>query len=97
MPGIQKAKCFKFTVKILPPALGEGWGGAKNDYGLRNNAPPRFISVYTLEYMANETLLSWFFIKEKLPSEVPFSICHETTVLDKVLKCLSVTLFRGKH
>ena len=52
---------------------------------------------FTIQIMANETLLSWFFIKEKLPSEVPFSICHETTVLDKVLKCLSVTLFRGKH
>ena len=39
MPDIQKAKCFEFTVQILPPALGGG-GGQKNYYGLRNNAPP---------------------------------------------------------
>jgi len=40
MPDIQEAKCYEFTVRILPP-LGAPRGGAKKNFALRANlAPP---------------------------------------------------------
>ena len=39
MPDIQKAKCFEFTVQILPPALGGG-GGAKKLLRFAKQCPP---------------------------------------------------------
>ena len=51
MPDIQEAKCYEFTVRILPPPpLGAPRGGQKNVLPLRANfaPPPRFISVYAL-------------------------------------------------
>ena len=41
MPDIQEAKCFEFTVQILPPPRSSYWRGG--DLLL---LPPRFISVY---------------------------------------------------
>ena len=48
MPDIQEAKCFEFTVLILPSPRSSKGGGAKNISGSRIFAPPpppRFISV----------------------------------------------------
>ena len=42
MPDIQEAKCFEFTVQILPPPPRSSQGAA-NMF-----CPPRFISVYAL-------------------------------------------------
>ena len=47
-PDIQEAKCFEFTVQMLPPPLGAFRGGA-NFLALRTNfALPTIISVYAL-------------------------------------------------
>ena len=48
MPDIQKAKCFEFTVQILPPALGGG-GGKKIITVCETMPPPRFISYTPLK------------------------------------------------
>ena len=44
MPDVQEAKCFEFTVQILPPPL------EAPSRGQKNVRPPRFISVYALVY-----------------------------------------------
>ena len=44
---IQEAKCFEFTVQILPLHRSSGGGGEKN-CALCTYCPPRFISVNTL-------------------------------------------------
>ena len=48
MLDIKEAKCFEFTVKILPPPH-ELLGGGKNLFALKAYSPPPiFISVYAL-------------------------------------------------
>ena len=44
LKSIQEAKCFEFTVQILPPPQGPPWeGGQKYAY-----SPPGFIFLFTL-------------------------------------------------
>ena len=41
MPDIQEAKCFEFTVQILPPPpLGAHRGGGGEEKKFRNFGPP---------------------------------------------------------
>ena len=48
MPDIQEAKCYEFTVRILPP-LGAPRGGQKKILRFAQILPPpRFIPVYAL-------------------------------------------------
>ena len=51
MPDIQEAKCYEFTVRILPP-LGAPRGGQKKFLRFAQTlpTPPTFISVYALVY-----------------------------------------------
>jgi len=49
MPDIQEAKCYEFTVRILPPPLVAPRGGQKKILRFAQILPPpRFISVYAL-------------------------------------------------
>ena len=50
MPDIQEAKCFEFTVKILPSPK-SFYGRAKKNLPLcAYLAPPKCISVYALDH-----------------------------------------------
>ena len=54
MSDIQEAKCFEFTVQILPPPLGAPRRRQKNHFCFAQTLPPpRFISVYALVYTNN--------------------------------------------
>ena len=49
MPDIQEAKCYEFTVRILPPPLRAPRGGQKIFLRFAQILPPStFISVYAL-------------------------------------------------
>ena len=47
MPDIKEAKCFEFTVQILPPPLAAPRGGKQICWRFAQLSPPQDLFLYT--------------------------------------------------